>query len=59
MFLSLNYCFGSILGAFNIYGSLLDNILDSYGYSNDEVSYLAAIMMVSGILSAGILGAYI
>lgn len=47
------------MGSFCIYGSLLDNILDCYGYSNDEVSYLAAIMMVIGIVSAGLFGIYI
>jgi hypothetical protein len=34
-FIVLNISFGSILGAFNIYGSLLDNILDPFGYTND------------------------
>ncbi len=47
------------MGSFCIYGSLLDNIMDCYGYSTDEVSYLAAAMMGTGILSAGLFGAYI
>jgi hypothetical protein len=37
----------------------MDNILDCYGFTPDEVSYLAAIMMITGILSAGGFGAYI
>ncbi|CAM6006598.1 unnamed protein product [Sphagnum balticum] len=47
------------MGSFCVYGSLLDNILDCYGFTNDDVSYLAAIMIVTGVLSAGLLGAYI
>jgi hypothetical protein len=55
----LNIAFGSVLGAFNIYGSLLDNILDPFDYSNDNVSMLAAVMMITGIFTAGVLGVYI
>lgn len=58
-FLTLLFAFGTINGSFNIYGSLLDNILDCYDFSTDEVSYLAAIMMIVGIVSAGFIGAYI
>jgi hypothetical protein len=58
-FLSLAFAFSTINGAFNIYGSLLDNILDPFNYTNDQVSTMAAIMMIIGIVSAGILGIYI
>lgn len=58
-FLSLLLAFGVINGSFNIYGSLLDNLLDCYGFSSDEVGYFAAVMMASGILTAGIVGFYI
>jgi hypothetical protein len=58
-FLGLNYAFGTVMGSFCIYGSIMDNILDCYGFTPDEVSYLAAIMMITGILSAGGFGAYI
>jgi Na+/melibiose symporter-like transporter len=58
-FLAMLFAFGTILGSFNIYGSLLDNILDCYGFSTDQVSYLAATMMVSGIVSAALFGIYI
>lgn len=47
------------MAAFSLYGSLLDNILDCYGFTTDEVGYLAAVMMVTGIISAAILGVYI
>lgn len=48
-----------VLGTFNIYGSLLDNVLDCFGYTTDEVSYLAASMMIVGIISAALFGLYI
>ena len=34
-FLTLLFSFGVVLGSFNIYGSLLDNILDCYGFTSD------------------------
>lgn len=58
-FLGLLFSFGMVNGTFNIYGSLLDNIMDCFGYSTDEVSYLAATMMVVGIVSAALFGLYI
>jgi Na+/melibiose symporter-like transporter len=58
-FLVLLFAFGTIMGAFTVFGSLLDNILDCYGYSTDEVSYIAATMMVTGIISAAVFGLYI
>lgn len=58
-FLTLAFAFSTINGAFNIYGSLLDSILDPFNYSNDQVSTMAAIMMIIGIISAGVLGVYI
>ncbi len=33
--------------------------MDCYGFTPDDVSYLAAIMMVVGIISAALLGLYI
>lgn len=53
------FAFGTVNGSFNVYGSLLDNMLECYGFSSDEVSYLAAIMMIVGIVSAGLIGVYI
>jgi FLVCR family feline leukemia virus subgroup C receptor-related protein len=58
-FLTLLFAFGTINGSFNIYGSIMDNIFDCYGFSSDEVSYLAAIMMIVGIVSAALIGIYI
>jgi Na+/melibiose symporter-like transporter len=58
-FLGLLVSFGCILGSFNINGSLLDNMLDCYGFSSDDVSYFAAAMMICGILSATLVGLYI
>lgn len=58
-FLSLAIAFGTINGTFNIYGSLMDDILDPYGLSTDDVSILGAALMVTGIVSAGVFGAYV
>lgn len=58
-FLSLALAFGTINGTFNIYGSLMDDILDPYGLSNDSVSILGASLMITGIVSAGVFGAYV
>ena len=58
-FLGLLFSFGTIMGSFSVFGSILDNILDCYGFSSDEVSYLAAAMMVTGIISAALFGLYI
>ena len=53
------FSFGATLATFNVYGSLLDIILDCYGFTPDEVSYIGASMMISGIIAAVILGLYI
>lgn len=58
-FLGLLFSFGTIMGSFCVFGSILDNILDCYGFTSDEVSYLAAGMMITGIVSAGVFGLYI
>ena len=58
-FLSLALAFGIVNGCFNIYGSLMDDILDPYGYNSDEVSYYGIGLMVTGIISAAIIGAYV
>lgn len=33
-FMSLAFAFGTVNGTFNIYGSLLDDIMDPYGFTN-------------------------
>ena len=58
-FLALLFSFGTINGSFNFFGSLLDNVLDCYGFSSNEVSVLATVMMVTGIICAAIFGLYI
>lgn len=55
----LAMAFGVVNGAFNIYGSLMDDILDPYGFSPDQVSIIGVGMMVTGIVSAPLLGAYV
>lgn len=57
MFLSLS--FGTVNGTFNIYGSLMDNILHPYKFSSDQVSVFGASLMIAGIISAGLFGAYV
>ncbi len=57
--MSLAISFGTVNGTFNIYGSLMDDILDPYGFSSDSVSIFGAALMISGIISAGIFGAYV
>lgn len=57
MFLSLS--FGTVNGTFNIYGSLMDDILDPYGFNSDQVSVFGASLMIAGIISAGLFGAYV
>lgn len=58
-FLALAFAFAVVNGNFNIYGSLMDDILDPYGYSPDQVSWLGVALMVTGILSAAVIGAYV
>ena len=53
------YAFGTVMGAFTIYGSIMGSMLDSYGYSSDQTSYMGAAMTIIGIVSAGIFGAYV
>jgi len=58
-FLALTFSFAMVNGSFNIYGSLIQPILDPFGFTSDEVSYFGAIMMVCGIISATLTGIYI
>lgn len=58
-FLPLALAFGIVNGCFNIYGSLMDDILDPYGYTPDEVSYYGEGLMITGIISAAVIGAYV
>lgn len=58
-FMSLALAFGTVNGTFNIYGSLMDDILDPYGFSPDQVSAFGAALMISGIISAALFGIYV
>jgi hypothetical protein len=58
-FMSLAISFGTVNGTFNIYGSLMDDILDPYGFTPNYVSNFGAALMIAGIISAGILGIYV
>lgn len=58
-FLALAFAYGTVNGSFNIYGSLLDDILDPYGYTDDQVSMLGLGMMIAGIISAALIGIYV
>lgn len=58
-FLSLAFAFGTVNGTFNIYGSLMDDILDPYGFTSGDVSNLGTGLMVTGIIFAALFGAYV
>ena len=58
-FLGLTFAFAVFNGNFNIYSSVLDDILDPYGYNPDQVSWLGVALMVMGIVIAVVLGAYV
>jgi Na+/melibiose symporter-like transporter len=58
-FMSLAISFGTVNGTFNIYGSLMDDILDPYGFNPNDVSNFGAALMISGIISAGLFGIYV
>ena len=58
-FLGLAFAFAIVNGNFNIYGSVMDDILDPYGYSTDQVSQLGVVMMIVGVIIAVVLGAYV
>lgn len=59
VFLSLAFAFGTVNGTFNIYGSLMDDILDPYGFTSGDVSILGTGLMVTGIVFAAIFGLYV
>ena len=58
-FISLTLSFGIINGVFNVYGSVMDNILDPYGFHPDEVSTFGTAMMIFGTVGAVLCGAYV
>jgi len=58
-FLGIAWAFGAILAVYCAYGSLLDDMLDCYGYSSDDASYLGTAMTGAGIVSALAFAAYV
>lgn len=58
-FMSLSFAFGTVNGTFNIYGSLMDDILDPYDFSTSQVADFGTAMMITGIISAGLFGLYV
>lgn len=58
-FMTLALCFGTINGCFNVYGSLMDDILDPYGMTPSQVSLMGFLMMFVGIITAVFLGVYV
>lgn len=57
--MSLTLAFGTVNGTFNIYGSLMDDILDPYGFTSNQVSTFGTALMVTGIVSASLFGIYV
>ncbi len=49
-FISLAISFGIINGVFNLYGSVIGDILDPYGLHSDDVSVFGAIHIIIGII---------
>ena len=51
--------FSCTMGAFDLYGSIIDNILNYYGYSPAEVGYASVIVNIVGIVVGSAVGVYI
>uniref|UniRef100_A0A3Q0QQG2 Solute carrier family 49 member 3 n=1 Tax=Amphilophus citrinellus TaxID=61819 RepID=A0A3Q0QQG2_AMPCI len=58
-YLILLLCFGSGIGVFTCFSTLLDQILCVHGYTNDFAGLCGALFIVFGIIGAGILGLYV
>ncbi|KAF9167845.1 hypothetical protein DFQ26_002826 [Actinomortierella ambigua] len=55
-FLLLLALFGTFVGFFNAFSSLIAQFSEPFGYSNDEAGYFGAAMVVAGLIGAGIAG---
>ncbi|KAF9977653.1 hypothetical protein BGZ73_005369 [Actinomortierella ambigua] len=55
-FLLLLALFGTFVGFFNAFSSLITQFSEPFGYSNDEAGYFGAAMVVAGLVGAGIAG---
>ncbi|KAA0709651.1 Major facilitator superfamily domain-containing protein 7 [Triplophysa tibetana] len=58
-YMILLVCFGSGIGIFTCFSTLLEQILCVKGYSNDFAGLCGACSIVFGIVGAGILGLYV
>lgn len=58
-FMSLAFAFGLVNGVFNVVGSILDDILDPYGFHTSDVSLFGTVLMIVGLAFAVICGLYI
>ncbi|KAG0242679.1 hypothetical protein BGW41_003782 [Actinomortierella wolfii] len=55
-FLLLVALFGTFVGFFNAFSSLITQFADPFGYTNDEAGYFGAAMVVAGLVGAGVAG---
>lgn len=58
-FICLSFAFGIINGVFNVYGSVMGDILDPYGFNPNDVSVFGTMQIVLGLVGALIFGAYV
>ncbi|XP_049603968.1 solute carrier family 49 member A3 [Syngnathus scovelli] len=58
-YLVLLLCFGSGVGVFTCFSTLLDQILCVQGYTNDFAGLCGALFIVFGIVGAALLGLYV
>ncbi|KAI1314476.1 hypothetical protein EDD11_002139 [Mortierella claussenii] len=55
-FLILMFLFGTFVGFFNAFSSLISEFTKPFGYKADEAGYFGAAMIVAGLVGAGIAG---
>ena len=55
-FLILMFMFGTFVGFFNAFSSLITQFTAPYGYSSSDAGYFGAAMIVAGLVGAGIAG---
>lgn len=58
-FMLLAVSFGCINATYSLYGSILDDILDPFGFTPGDVSVFGTSLMVAGIIGAAAFGAYV
>ena len=55
----LIFVFGLVQGSFNTYGTLVDFLSSSYGYTSDNSSLFGALFVVGGIVGAAAIGIFV